>query len=107
MKLNAHVLATSFLFQRARINSFSAAINSCVSTRHLLVPRHSTFDAVAPPLARMLHHHIRRESCFLARKQPMRILMLTNTYPPVISGVARSIVAFDEHFRGLGHEVKV
>jgi len=33
--------------------------------------------------------------------------MLTNTYPPVVSGVARSIVAFDEEFRRRGHEVMV
>ena len=37
----------------------------------------------------------------------MRILMLTNTYPPVLSGVARSIVAFDEEFRRLGHDVEI
>lgn len=37
----------------------------------------------------------------------MRILMLTNTYPPVLSGVARSIVAFEQEYRGLGHEVLV
>lgn len=37
----------------------------------------------------------------------MRILMLTNTYPPVVSGVARSIVAFDEEFRRRGHEVLI
>lgn len=37
----------------------------------------------------------------------MRILMLTNTYPPVVSGVARSIVAFDEQFRRLGHDVRI
>jgi glycosyltransferase involved in cell wall biosynthesis len=37
----------------------------------------------------------------------MRILMLTNTYPPVVSGVARSIVAFEEEYRGRGHEVLV
>jgi 1,2-diacylglycerol 3-alpha-glucosyltransferase len=37
----------------------------------------------------------------------MRILMLTNTYPPVVSGVAKSIVAFDEEYRRRGHEVRV
>jgi glycosyltransferase involved in cell wall biosynthesis len=37
----------------------------------------------------------------------MRILMLTNTYPPVLSGVARSIVAFEDEYRRRGHEVLV
>ncbi len=37
----------------------------------------------------------------------MRILMLTNTYPPVLSGVARSIVAFDREFRRRNHEVLI
>src|SRR5436305_3427442 len=37
----------------------------------------------------------------------MRILMLTNTYPPVLSGVARSVVAFDEEYRRRGHEVAI
>src|SRR6267142_2533422 len=37
----------------------------------------------------------------------MRILMLTNTYPPVVSGVARSIVAFEDEYRRRGHEVVV
>jgi glycosyltransferase involved in cell wall biosynthesis len=37
----------------------------------------------------------------------MRILMLTNTYPPVLSGVARSVVAFDEEYRRRNHEVQI
>ena len=37
----------------------------------------------------------------------MRILMLTNTYPPVVSGVARSMVAFDEEYRRRDHEVLI
>lgn len=37
----------------------------------------------------------------------MRIFMLTNTFPPVVSGVARSIVAFDEEYRRLGHQVRI
>jgi 1,2-diacylglycerol 3-alpha-glucosyltransferase len=37
----------------------------------------------------------------------MRILMLTNTYPPVVSGVAKSIVAFAEEYRQMGHEVQI
>lgn len=37
----------------------------------------------------------------------MRILMLTNTYPPVVSGVARSIVAFDREYRRRNHEVLI
>jgi glycosyltransferase involved in cell wall biosynthesis len=37
----------------------------------------------------------------------MRILMLTNTYPPVVSGVARSIVAFDREYRRRNHETLI
>src|SRR5438552_3179651 len=37
----------------------------------------------------------------------MRVLMLTNTYRPVVSGVTRSILAFEAEFRRLGHEVLV
>jgi 1,2-diacylglycerol 3-alpha-glucosyltransferase len=37
----------------------------------------------------------------------MRILMLTNTYPPIVSGVAKSIVAFDLEFRRRNHEVRI
>jgi len=37
----------------------------------------------------------------------MRILMLTNTYPPIVSGVARSVVAFAEEYRRRGHEVRI
>src|SRR4030095_1054310 len=37
----------------------------------------------------------------------MRILMLTNTYPPVLSGVARSVVAFADEYRRRGHEVLI
>ncbi len=37
----------------------------------------------------------------------MRILMLTNTYPPVLSGVARSVVAFAEEYRRRNHEVLI
>src|SRR5262245_24016009 len=37
----------------------------------------------------------------------MRILMLTNTYPPVLSGVARSVVAFDEEYRRRNHETLI
>jgi len=33
--------------------------------------------------------------------------MLTNTYPPVVSGVAKSIVAFEQEYRRRGHEVLV
>lgn len=35
----------------------------------------------------------------------MNILFLTNTYLPHVGGVARSIVAFQEEFRKLGHKV--
>jgi 1,2-diacylglycerol 3-alpha-glucosyltransferase len=37
----------------------------------------------------------------------MRILMLTNTYPPVVSGVAKSIVAFDREYRRRNHNVLI
>lgn len=37
----------------------------------------------------------------------MRILMMTNTYLPHVGGVARSVAAFSERFRALGHEVLV
>jgi len=37
----------------------------------------------------------------------MRILMLTNTYPPIVSGVARSIVAFDREYRRRNHETLI
>jgi len=33
--------------------------------------------------------------------------MLTNTYPPIVSGVAKSIVAFDHEFRRRNHEVRI
>jgi hypothetical protein len=33
--------------------------------------------------------------------------MLTNTYPPVVSGVARSIVAFDREYRRRNHETMI
>lgn len=39
--------------------------------------------------------------------KPMKILMLTNTYSPHVGGVARSVAAFAEEYRRLGHEVKV
>jgi glycosyltransferase involved in cell wall biosynthesis len=35
----------------------------------------------------------------------MRILMLTNTYRPHVGGVARSVMAFEEEYRRVGHEV--
>jgi glycosyltransferase involved in cell wall biosynthesis len=37
----------------------------------------------------------------------MRIFMLTNTYLPIVSGVAKSVVAFDEEYRRLGHDVRI
>jgi 1,2-diacylglycerol 3-alpha-glucosyltransferase len=37
----------------------------------------------------------------------MRVLMLTNTYRPVLSGVAKSVKAFEEEYRRLGHDVLV
>jgi glycosyltransferase involved in cell wall biosynthesis len=33
--------------------------------------------------------------------------MLTNTYPPIVSGVAKSIVAFDQEFRRRNHDVMI
>jgi glycosyltransferase involved in cell wall biosynthesis len=35
----------------------------------------------------------------------MKILMVTNTYEPHVGGVARSVVAFSQQYRQLGHEV--
>src|SRR6185369_5654265 len=43
----------------------------------------------------------------MAGRAVMRILMLTNTYPPVVSGVARSIVAFDREYRRRNHDTLV
>lgn len=37
----------------------------------------------------------------------MKILMLTNTYVPVVSGVTKSVLAFEEQYRQRGHEVLV
>lgn len=37
----------------------------------------------------------------------MRIVMMTNTYLPHIGGVARSVTAFSEAYRRLGHDVLV
>jgi len=53
--------------------------------------------------------HLHNRSLAIPRFQgaAMRIFMLTNTYPPVVSGVARSIVAFDQEFRRLGHDVRI
>jgi len=37
----------------------------------------------------------------------MKILMLTNTYVPVVSGVTKSVLAFEDQYRQRGHEVLV
>jgi glycosyltransferase involved in cell wall biosynthesis len=37
----------------------------------------------------------------------MNLLMVTNTYPPFVGGVARSVQSFTEEFRRLGHRVVV
>lgn len=37
----------------------------------------------------------------------MRIVMMTNTYTPHVGGVARSVLAFTEHYRARGHRVLV
>lgn len=37
----------------------------------------------------------------------MKILMMTNTYTPLVGGLEKSIQIFSEHFRALGHEVKI
>ena len=58
-------------------------------------------------LARGLHERLLNAPFPPLDGTAMRILMLTNTYPPVVSGVAKSIVAFDEEFRRRGHEVLV
>lgn len=40
-------------------------------------------------------------------KKPMRILMMTNTYAPVIGGIEASIHSFCEQFRKMGHKVVI
>ena len=37
----------------------------------------------------------------------MRILMMTNTYTPLVGGLEKSIQTFSGQFRALGHEVKI
>ena len=37
----------------------------------------------------------------------MKILMVTNTFAPHVGGVARSVAAFSEQFRRLGHQVLI
>ena len=37
----------------------------------------------------------------------MKILMMTNTYTPIVGGVARSVTAFTDEFRKSGHHVLV
>jgi len=37
----------------------------------------------------------------------LKVLMVTNTYTPIIGGVERSIIAFTDEFRKLGHDVLI
>ena len=37
----------------------------------------------------------------------MRILMMTNTYFPIVGGLEQSVFSFSEEFRTLGHEVLI
>jgi 1,2-diacylglycerol 3-alpha-glucosyltransferase len=37
----------------------------------------------------------------------MRILMMTNTYFPIVGGIEQSIYSFSEEFKSLGHEVLI
>ena len=37
----------------------------------------------------------------------MKILMMTNTYTPIVGGLEKSIQVFSEEFRAAGHEVKI
>ena len=37
----------------------------------------------------------------------MKILMMSNTYTPIVGGLEKSIQSFSEEFRQLGHEVKI
>ena len=37
----------------------------------------------------------------------MKILMMTNTYLPMVGGLEKSIQGFSEQFRARGHEVKI
>jgi 1,2-diacylglycerol 3-alpha-glucosyltransferase len=43
----------------------------------------------------------------ITRNGDMKILMLTNTYRPVVSGVTKSVLAFEDQYRQRGHEVLV
>src|SRR6188768_3070542 len=61
-------------------------------------------STIRHPGARLASHALNTRS---GERLAMRILMLTNTYPPVLSGVARSVVAFDEEYRRRNHEVQI
>ena len=37
----------------------------------------------------------------------MKILMMTNTYTPIVGGLEKSIMTFSEELRAAGHEVKI
>ena len=37
----------------------------------------------------------------------MRILMMTNTYFPIVGGLEQSVYSFSEGFKALGHEVLI
>jgi glycogen synthase len=37
----------------------------------------------------------------------MNILMMTNTYFPMVGGLEQSVYSFSEAFRSLGHEVLI
>ncbi|MCX5688134.1 MAG: glycosyltransferase, partial [Candidatus Omnitrophica bacterium] len=37
----------------------------------------------------------------------MRILMMTNTYFPIVGGLEQSVYSFSEEFKTLGHEVLI
>lgn len=37
----------------------------------------------------------------------MRILMMTNTYFPIVGGLEQSVYSFSEQFKALGHEVLI
>ncbi len=48
-----------------------------------------------------------QESAHRAEGKTMRILMMTNTYFPMVGGLEQSVHSFSEEFKRLGHEVLI
>ena len=48
------------------------------------------------------------ETCAcIIKGEKMRILMMTNTYFPIVGGLEQSVYSFSEEFKRLGHEVLI